>query len=229
MTAFFSLTCADAVEWLRTLPAESVDCVITDSAYESLEEHRAKGTTTRLAMSKSSSNEWFSVVPNAYHEPLLVEFYRVLKKNAHCYMMCDWKTMFVLKPMGEAAGFRLRKPLVWDKQRIGMGYSYRARYEIVMYFEKGKRRLNDLSIPDVLECEKDRGSEYPTQKPVELLYTFVKQSTVEGETVLDCFMGSGSTGEAALKLGRNFQGCDLSERAVARSRARLACFGTEIA
>ena len=43
--------------WLRSLKAGSVDLLITDPAYESLEKHRAVGTTTRLAHSKASSND----------------------------------------------------------------------------------------------------------------------------------------------------------------------------
>ena len=54
--------------------------------------------------------------------------------------------MFVAKPEAERAGFRFWKPLVWDKKTIGMGYHYRARYEFILFFEKGKRRLNDLGI-----------------------------------------------------------------------------------
>ena len=59
----FELSAADAVSWLRGLPEESVDLLVTDPAYESLEKHRAVGTTTRLKHSKSSSNDWFRVFP----------------------------------------------------------------------------------------------------------------------------------------------------------------------
>src|SRR4051812_3149211 len=61
----FHLAQSDAVAWLRALPSESIDLVITDPPYESLEKHRAIGTTTRLKHSKSSSNDWFSIFPNA--------------------------------------------------------------------------------------------------------------------------------------------------------------------
>ncbi len=47
----------DAVDWLRLLPDQSVDLVVTDPPYESLEKHRATGTTTRLKHSKASSND----------------------------------------------------------------------------------------------------------------------------------------------------------------------------
>jgi DNA modification methylase len=105
----------DAVTWLRTLPDESIDLVVTDPPYESLEKHRAVGTTTRLSHSKSSSNDWFTVFPNARFPELFAEVFRVLKKNAHFYLYCDQETAFIAKPGGEAAGFKFWKPLVWDK------------------------------------------------------------------------------------------------------------------
>ena len=118
----FELSAQDAVGWLRDLPTESVDLVITDPAYESLEKHRAVGTTTRLKHSKSSSNDWFSIFPNARLDELFAALYRVLRRDSHLYLLCDQETMFVAKPAGERAGFRFWKPLVWDKKQIGMGY-----------------------------------------------------------------------------------------------------------
>ena len=100
----FQLTRSDAVDWLRSLPNESIDQVVTDPPYESLEKHRAIGTTTRLKHSKASSNDWFSIFPNARFPELFEQVYRVLKKNTHFYLYCDPETMFVAKPLGEAAG-----------------------------------------------------------------------------------------------------------------------------
>ena len=111
----FQLTQGDAVAWLRTLPAASVDLVITDPPYESLEKHRAIGTTTRLKHSKASSNDWFSIFPNSRFPELFTEIWRVLKKDTHFYLFCDPETMFVAKPIAEAAGFKFWKPLIWDK------------------------------------------------------------------------------------------------------------------
>lgn len=106
---------ADAVEYLQTLPAECVDLVVTDPAYESLEKHRAVGTTTRLKVSKQSSNAWFPIFPNHRFRDLFVELHRVMKTNTHFYMMSDQETMFVAKPIAESCGFKFWKPLVWDK------------------------------------------------------------------------------------------------------------------
>ncbi|MCV5539644.1 site-specific DNA-methyltransferase, partial [Escherichia coli] len=75
----------DAVSWLRSLPESSIDLLITDPPYESLEKHRKIGTTTRLTVSKSSSNQWFEIFPNERFEELFYEVFRVLKKNSHFY------------------------------------------------------------------------------------------------------------------------------------------------
>lgn len=219
-TLRYQLACGDAVAWLRGLPTGSIDLLITDPAYESLEKHRATGTTTRLKHSADSSNDWFTIFPNARFAELFAEVYRVLKADTHFYMMCDAETMFVAKPIAEAAGFTFWKPIVWDKVTIGMGYHYRARYEVVLFFEKGKRRLNDLGIADVIAVPRVRNC-YPTEKPVALSAVLITQSSAPGEIVADPFMGSGSVGVAALRAGRRFLGNDLSESAVAIATRNL--------
>jgi site-specific DNA-methyltransferase (adenine-specific) len=211
---------ADAVEWLRAFPDGSASLCITDPPYESLEKHRAHGTTTRLKHSKASSNDWFQIFPNARFEELFTEVYRVLAKNAHFYLFCDQETMFIAKPVGEKVGFKFWKPLIWEKQRIGMGYHYRCQYECILFFEKGKRKLNNLGTPDVLSVSRVDGG-YPTQKPVELCEVLVTQSSQPNEVVIDPFCGSGSAGVAALRHGRMFLGCDLSEKAVELSNKRM--------
>jgi site-specific DNA-methyltransferase (adenine-specific) len=216
----FQLCQSDAVTWLRTLPAALADVVITDPPYESLEKHRAVGTTTRLKHSKASSNDWFSIFPNDRFEELFVEVYRVLRPNSHFYLFCDQETMFVAKPIAEACGFKFWKPLVWDKMRIGMGYHYRARYEFILFFEKGKRKLNNLGIPDVMQAPRvHRG--YPTEKPAEISQLLIEQSTLAGELVVDPFMGSASTGVAALRAERDFFGNDISPESLKLARERL--------
>ena len=224
-THAFDLAQQDAVRWLQTLPSQSVDLLITDPAYESLEKHRAVGTTTRLKHSKASSNDWFQVFPNARFAELFQQAFRVLKRDTHLYLFCDAETMFVAKPEAERAGFKFWKPLVWDKRTIGMGYHYRARYELILFFEKGKRRLNDLGLADIISVPRIRGG-YPAEKPPEVSAVLVGQSSSPGEVVADPFMGSGSAGVAALRLGRRFVGNDINPEAVGLANQRLSELGT---
>jgi hypothetical protein len=94
----------------RSLAPGSVDLLITDPPYESLEKHRAIGTTTRLKHSKASRNDWFTIFPNARFPELFEAAYRALKRDAHL-VFCDAETKFVAKPIGEAAGFKFRKAI----------------------------------------------------------------------------------------------------------------------
>jgi site-specific DNA-methyltransferase (adenine-specific) len=206
---------ADAVQWLEGIPTDCVDLIVTDPAYESLEKHRAVGTTTRLTA------QWFDIFPNSRYQALFEQLYRVLAKNAHLYVFCDAETMFLIKPIGELVGFKFWKPIVWDKMTMGMGYHYRCQTEFILFFEKGKRKLNSNSMPDVLRCNRVRGG-YPTEKPVDLLTCLIEQSSIAGELVVDPFVGSGSTGASAVRAGREFWGCDVSERAAALATARCA-------
>jgi site-specific DNA-methyltransferase (adenine-specific) len=213
----FDLQTRDALDFLSGLATGSVDLVVTDPAYESLEKHRKIGTTTRL-------QDWFPIFPNRLFPRLFAEFYRVMRPNAHLYVMCDSETLFFMRPIAQEHGLRFWKPLVWDKQKIGMGYHYRAQLEFIAFFEKGKRKLNDLGVPDLLSYPRVRGG-YPTEKPVELLETLIRQSSEPGDLVVDPFLGSGATGVAALQLGRRFAGCDIEERAIELAQQRCSALG----
>lgn len=216
----FSISNLDAVEWLKTMEPESIDLIISDLPYQSLEKWRKIGTTTRLKQSKSSSNQWFEIFHNDRFDELFKELHRVLKKNSHLYLFSDEETSDHLKRVGKAAGFKFWKPLVWDKMLIGMGYHYRATYEFILFFEKGKRKLNDLGVSDILRVKRiPRG--FPAEKPPELSETMINQSTQEGDLVVDPFCGSGTTGMAAIKLGRRFLGNDLSPEMVQVSKISI--------
>ena len=82
----FQVDLCDCIEWLKKIEDESVDLICTDSAYASLEKHRATGTTTRLVA------DWFEVIPNERWPELMREAYRVLKKNTHSYFLADEET-----------------------------------------------------------------------------------------------------------------------------------------
>lgn len=208
------ITQADCIEWLSKMGPETAHLVITDPAYESLEKHRAIGTTTRL------TSAWFPIFRNDRFPELFRQLYRVLKPNAHLYMFVDSTTMFLVKPIGEAAGFKFWKPLVFDKVHMGMGYHYRGRVEFIMFFEKGHRGLKDLGVTDLLQAPRIRGG-YPTEKPSVISETLIDQSSAEGELVIDPFMGSASVGAAALRLKRKFAGCDVADESIRIAMQRL--------
>lgn len=74
--------------------------------------------------------------------------------------------------------------------------------------EAGKRAARGV---DVISCPPPSAKRHPAEKPVPLLETLVELVTGVADTVLDPFMGSGSTGVACLNLGRKFVGIEISE------------------
>jgi len=206
-----------------------IDLVVTDPAYESMMKWQGIGTTARMGMGKANSgsgdlkNKWFGIFSNDDLPDLVQEIHRLLKPERHSYIMCDFETLRylynfaiterVFKPQ-KVSGVVVEpcKPLIWDKGIAGTGYTYRTVYEFIFMLWKGKkRRLNDLSIQDILRFKKPWGNEriFPTQKPVELFDLLIEQSTQQGETVLDAFLGSGTAGISCVRTGRNFIGIEI--------------------
>jgi site-specific DNA-methyltransferase (adenine-specific) len=246
----------DATAGLRELASGSVQMILVDPAYDTLEKWRNMGTTTRLAESTQSSNQWFPTVAPEYFPDFFGECYRVLAPDSYQFVMCDEETGDFVKPMLRAAGFKVRKSIVWHKvgklEQVncprcgthvidrhtkgtpGMGYPFRSSVEYILLAEKGHRRAPDdksvrnfLSIPEVEWLERatafpdvvevpwiKRSGAYPTEKPVALLEILIKQGSDEGDLILDPFAGSGSCGEAAFNLKRNFLGFDVEQAAL---------------
>ena len=236
----------DAFEWLRAIPPGVADLFTTDPPYASLELHRAKGTTTRLKKSDGSSNEWFGVVPDERLPELIDHAYRILKNDRHFWLFCDEATETVIKfqqfllnehalprrnsdgSFPTKSGFKYWKSAIWvkttldgEKPRAGMGYHLRGAAERIMFFEKGRRKLADLGMPDVF-CGPALRTGYPTAKDIDVVKALVAQSTIEGELVIDPFMGGWTTAEAALSQGRRVAGNDIADLSLATGKARLA-------
>ena len=84
----------------------------------------------------------------------------------------------------------------------------------------------EIPITDVWYISTIRGNskesvKYDTQKPKELINKLIKAGSNEGDIIADFFMGSGTTGEVALELGRKFIGCDIGDKACEISRERI--------
>ena len=70
----------------------------------------------------------------------------------------------------------------------------------------------DKNHKNVWQFKRDKGKNYHScQKPLDILERLIQVHSKEGATVLDCFMGSGSTGVACLQTNRNFIGIELDE------------------
>ena len=203
---------ADCRDILPELP--KVDLVLTDPPYWTLDRWREVGTTTRLGGNRDESKRtgWFQTIDQTELRELMCSIYQLLKPERHAYIMGDGQVLKWLLGYAEEAGFSNYKPIVWDKVNQGMGYHYRCRHEYLVMLDKGKnRKLNSLSTPDVWVFKSIR-TEFPTEKPVDLMTLPIEHSTQRNELVLDPFLGSGTTLVAAKRAGRKAIGIEIEEK-----------------
>lgn len=236
----------DAFAALKLIPDGSIDLIVTDPPYASLEKHRdSKARIRKYERDKARGKlkgtriprlrEWFPIMPNERFPELLAELYRVMADDSHCYIFCDDETSDVIKlacltmalERGEKNAFRWWKRIVWDKGHGGQGYHYRNAHEFVVFLEKGKRNLNSKSHSSVLPCKRVSKNSLggrqpgPTEKPVSLIATLIENSSQPDDLVFDPFCGRGATGVAALFAKRQFLGFDVQKKAVRIARERL--------
>lgn len=185
---------------LPTLP--DVDVVITDPPY---------GEQTHAGARTGKGDEILVSFASITEEQLIaVAAQCVQKARRWVVMTCEWKHAAALERL--EALVRLG---VWIKpngspqftgDRPGMGWE-----AVACLHRPGKKRWNGGGHHAVWTFNKTDG-EHPTQKPLPLLEKWLKQFTDAGETVLDPFMGSGTTGVACMKMGRKFIGVEMDQK-----------------
>ena len=214
----FQLFNDDCLNIIKSLEDDSIDCVLTDPPYAIDFNHSWNGSTIQ---NDDSETALF----------LLEEVCKVLvlkcKKDAHLYIFSGWLKIAEFKIIIEKY-FDISNILVWVKNNtslVNFDKRYAFKYENIFFCkQKGnnERLLQNKQSPDVLNFDRVNSPEHPTEKPVDLLEYIIKNSTVENELVLDCFMGSGSTGVACLNNNRNFIGIELDKKHFDYASTRLA-------
>jgi site-specific DNA-methyltransferase (adenine-specific) len=218
----------DAINFLKGLPANSVDIIITDPAYSGMNQRLKLGSGKIIGKySEAGKNgaKWFEEFHDTEenYKTFLKECYRVLKNNRHIYIMFDSFSLLSLAPIAREV-FEVKNVLCWDKANIGLGHYFRRRHEFILFASKGKRNLNSKSIPDVWKIKRITSSQYPTQKPTEVFELMLKGSAEKDFVVCDPFLGSGSSAIAAIKCECKFLGCDISDKSISVSKERISQF-----
>lgn len=115
---------------------------------------------------------------------------------------------------------KINKPKKQNKND-GKGKSLKDENGKVIYHIQTERQIDDVwEIPYLNPVSKERVG-YDTQKPKALLERIIKASSNEGDLVADFFCGSGTACVVAKELGRNYIGCDISEKAINIATERI--------
>lgn len=225
---------------LGRIPNGSVDHVITDPPYEA-EAHTQQRKVKRGANLTPDSGDGRVAKVELSFEPLSfeqrvvsgAEFGRVCAK--WCIVFCQVEAAQLWRAALEP-GMRYKRTGVWVKpdampqltgDRPAIGYE-----SIVFAHKPGRSRWNGGGRSSVFTHNKNSGGKHvhETQKPVPLMLELVELFTNPGELILDPYCGSGTTGVAALRLGRRFIGIekDAQYAETARDRLRAEATGSTI-
>lgn len=209
----------DCIEMMRELPSGSVDVVLTDPPYGmSFQSNRSKNgpTHSRLVGDDTIDPRWLRAA------------FRVVKNGGCLISFSDWRGSCLWRHHIEDAGFQVKSQVIWNRLHHGMGDlrgAFAPMHDVIWYASKGRRTFANGRPKSVVEFKRPSPSQahgHPTCKPVALMQ-YLLNATDDGSvgTVLDPFMGTGSTGVAAKRLGRPFVGMEIDANFFETAKARI--------
>lgn len=199
-----TLILGDCREILPTLG--KVDAVVTDPPYlmGSASTRQGKGIRSRIG-------DWTNA--SVFVEAWLSQCWNALNRDGVLWVCGNWRSMPALTMAADAVGANISSVVVWDKDWIGVGplNGLRQRYELVFQIGKGGFGITNRSEPDIwrVPWASQRVWGHDAEKPVELMQRAIENGA---GSVLDPFMGSGTTGVAAIKLSRKFIGIEIEPK-----------------
>lgn len=221
---------ADSFQKIKEVPDQSVDVILTDPPY-----NLGVYSTGNIKMSwRADFNNDIAHWDHETFEPAawVGEFQRILKPSGNIFgftsynLLGDWHRAF--DPVFDTFQF-----MVWHKtnpapklRRAGFLNSCEL---IICAWNKGhtwdfgkqSEMHNFIESPICMGHERVKNPKHPTQKPIKVLEHLLRLGSKEGDLVFDPFMGVGSSGVAALKLGRRFLGFEKEAAYVVASVQRL--------
>ena len=188
----------DALTFLKEMESESIDLAILDPpwSYDSYGQF-------------PNRNIEYTTVSDAYLEEAFKEIIRILKPKSHCYLFTTNLRLGKDIPLMEKTGFTYHQILVVPYKGIKLGYGYRHEFLPILFLSKnGTSVTNYHNISNLF-----KPSSFNTlEKPLPVVETLIRQSSKEGDTVIDPFMGSGTTAIACMNIKRKFIGFEIDKK-----------------
>lgn len=190
----------DCLELMKEIPDASVDMILCDLPYGEVNQ---KSSGLRL-LDRTKADECNIDLPQ-----LVDSFYRVCKGSI--YAFCGTQQISELVSLLKAKGLTTRV-CVWEKTNPSPMNGTRlwiSGLEFCVFARKANSTFNEHCKKALWQAPSGRSKIHPTEKPLKLMERLVRASSNAGDTVLDCVMGSGTTGVACVNTGRNFIGMEM--------------------
>ena len=177
---------------------------------------------------KTDYGKWDSEFTMEKLQLFISHFHRILKDGGTCIIFFDlWKISY-LKEQLENVKFKQIRFIEWIKtnpQPVNSSVNYltNCREIALLGIKKSKPTFNSKYDKGIYEYPIYGGKDrfHPTQKSLPLFEDLIKKHSNEGDIILDCFLGSGTTALAARKTGRKFIGCELDQNFFKKTLDRM--------
>lgn len=199
----------DCTALLRDVATASIDLVVTDPPYVC----RYRERSGRIVANDHQA-DWIA--------PAFRELYRVLKPDTFCVSFYGWPHIEKFMCAWKEAGFTPVSHLVWLKDYASLRGYTAARHEQAFLLAKGRPPRPLAPFEDVQPWTYTGNVLHPTQKAVGVIRPLIEAFSAPGAVVLDPFLGSGTTGVAAIAAGRRFVGIELDPDHFAVAERRIA-------
>lgn len=201
--------CVDGLMLLRSVRDESIAAAFFDPQYRGVLNKLSYGNE---GVTRGIRRAQLPQMEEPVIRDFLLELNRVLKRSAHLFLWVDkFHLCEGIPPWLEDTSLEIVDMIVWDKERIGMGYRTRRTAEYLIVLQKRPKRAKgiwrDHTMPDVWREPASR--RHPHAKPIRLQTRLIEAVTEEGDWVLDPTAGSYSVLAACNAASRNFIGGDL--------------------
>ncbi len=234
----FELYQADSIEFLKMLPAKSIDMIFADPPYNLSNGGFTVHAGKRVSVNKGKWDKSSGLEADfSFHVQWIKECYRVLKPNGSLWISGTYHSIYQCGYAVQQLGYKILNDIAWFKPNAAPNLSGRyftASHETLLWARKdpkGKHTFNYQDMKNGNWHERDmiknegkqmrsvwaigtpkavekKFGKHPTQKPLALLERIVLSSTNPGDIIIDPFTGSSTTGISAIESGRKFIGID---------------------
>ena len=242
------IICGNSLEVLKRIPEKSIDLIFADPPYNlQLKENLYRPDQSKVEAVTQDWDKFNNFKEYDYFtKKWLIESKRVLKKGGALWVIGSYHNILRVGTSIQNLGFWILNDIIWHKTNPMPNFrgtrftnahetliwcttskdaKYTFNYKNLKELNDGKQMRSDWFIPICSGKERLRNNNnqrsHPTQKPESLLYRIILSSTNIGDTILDPFLGSGTTAIVAKKLQRNFIGIEKDKEYVMLAKNRL--------
>ena len=238
----------DSLGIIKTIPSRSVDLIFVDPPYNlQLKDtlYRPDQTSVEAVTEKWDKFNNYKEY-DTFTISWLKESKRILKDGGSLWVIGSYHNILRTGALIQNLGFWILNDIIWHKTNPMPNFrgtrftnahetmlwcttsrdaKYTFNYQNLKELNDGKQMRSDWYIPicsgKERMREKNNQRSHPTQKPEALLYRILLSSTKIGDTILDPFLGSGTTAVVAKKLQRNFIGIEQNKEYISLAKKRL--------